>query len=120
LNEHVKEAAMFFNNYGFKNISSDELRDKLDRNEDFMLLDVRTPREYEDCAIRGARLLPVQELSIRANELPKDKEIVVYCRVGNRSAFAAAYLSRLGYTVKNLEGGIVAWSSADHGVCARA
>ncbi len=111
---------MFFNNYGYKNISSDELREKLERKEDFLLLDVRTPREHEDCAIKGAYLLPVQELSFRTSELPKDKEIVVYCRVGNRSAFAAAYLSRLGYTVKNLEGGIVSWTSSDYGVCARA
>ncbi len=111
---------MFFNNYGYKNISSEELRDKLERKEDFLLLDVRTPREYEDCAIKGSYLLPVQELSFRVDELPKDKEIVVYCRIGNRSAFAAAYLARLGYTVKNLEGGIVSWTSSDHGVCARA
>jgi len=111
---------MFFNNYGFKNISSDELREKLERKEDFFLLDVRTPREYEDCAIRGSYLLPVQELTSRAKELPKDKEIVVYCRIGNRSAFAAAYLSRLGYTVKNLEGGILSWTSSSYGVCARA
>ncbi len=111
---------MFFNNYGFKNISSEELRDKLERREDFLLLDVRTPKEYGDCARSGAHLLPVQELSFRADELPKEKEIVVYCRTGNRSAFAAAYLSRLGYTVRNLEGGILSWTSTDYGVCARA
>lgn len=111
---------MFFNNYGIKNISSDELRGKLDRNEDFLLLDVRTPKEYEDCAIKGSTLLPVQELTFRAGELPKNKEIVVYCRVGNRSAFAAAYLARLGYTVRNLEGGILSWNSYREGVCARA
>jgi rhodanese-related sulfurtransferase len=49
---------------------------------------------------------------LRVRELPRDKEIIVYCRVGNRSAFAASYLSRLGYTVKNLEGGILAWNMA--------
>jgi rhodanese-related sulfurtransferase len=47
------------------------------------------------------------------NELPKNKEIVVYCRVGNRSAYACSYLSRMGYKVKNLEGGIVVWNMAD-------
>ncbi len=111
---------MFFKNSGFKNISSDELREKLERKEDLLLLDVRTPREYDDCAIKGAQLLPVQELSFRVGELPKDREIVVYCRIGNRSAFAAAYLARLGYTVRNLEGGILSWTSAHEGVCARA
>ena len=112
---------MFFNNYGVKNISACELQDKLERKEDFLLLDVRTPQENASFAIAGSHLLPVQELSYRVNELPKNKEIVVYCRIGNRSAFAASYLSRLGYTVKNLEGGILSWAAAgDERVCARA
>ena len=103
---------MFFNSApGFKNITPRDLREKSDKNEDFLLLDVRTPGEHAQQAIEGSYLLPVQELSFRAGELPKDKEIVVYCRVGNRSAFAASYLSRLGYKVKNLDGGIVAWNS---------
>ena len=111
---------MFFNNHGFKNISSDELMNKMERNEDFLLLDVRTPMEHASQAIEGSHLLPVQELNLRANELPKDKEIVVYCRVGNRSAFAAAYLSRLGFQVKNLEGGILSWAQSGNGLYARA
>jgi rhodanese-related sulfurtransferase len=105
-----EEAAMFFNTYGFENISSDELRNKIERGEDFLLLDVRTPMEHASRAIVGSSLLPVQELNFRVNELPKDREIVVYCQVGNRSAFAAAYLARLGYKVKNLEGGILSWA----------
>jgi phage shock protein E len=111
---------MFFNNYGFKNISPDELQDKFDRNEDIFLLDVRTPMEHAAQAIEGSYLLPVQELNFRANELPKNKEIVVYCRVGNRSAFAAAYLSRMGYSVKNLEGGIQSWAMSRSRAYARA
>jgi rhodanese-related sulfurtransferase len=111
---------MFFTARGFKNISSHELRDKMKRREDFLLLDVRTPMEHAAEAIEGSRLLPVQELSFRAQELPKHKEIVVYCRVGNRSAFASAYLTRLGYNVKNLEGGILSWAMHGHGSMARA
>jgi rhodanese-related sulfurtransferase len=84
----------------------------MEKGDDFLLLDVRSPGEYAADAIEGSRLLPVQELSLRVRELPRDKEIIVYCRVGNRSAFAASYLSRLGYTVKNLEGGILAWNMA--------
>lgn len=103
---------MFFSNYGYQNISSDDLREKIENQEDFFLLDVRTPQEHAAEAIHGSYLLPVQELSFRVNELPKDKEIVVYCRVGNRSAFASAYLSRLGYKVKNLEGGIISWTAS--------
>ena len=111
---------MFFDNYGFKSISPDELQNKMERNEDFLLLDVRTPMEHASQAIEGSYLLPVQELNYRSGELPKDKEIVVYCRVGNRSAFAAAYLARMGYQVANLEGGILSWAANSNGMYARA
>ena len=60
-------------------------------------------------SIDGSYLIPLQELGHRMDELPKDREIVVYCRIGNRSAYACAYLARMGYNVKNLEGGIVLW-----------
>lgn len=100
---------MFFSTQKFQNIDAEELQDKIARNEDFLLLDVRTPQEHAAQAIEGSYLLPVQELGFRADELPRDKEIVAYCRVGNRSAYAAAYLTRLGYDVKNLEGGILSW-----------
>jgi len=103
---------MFYQTSGFDNITADDLREKMEKGEGFLLLDVRTPGEHAADAIEGSRLLPVQELSFRAQELPRDKEIIVYCRVGNRSAFAAAYLARLGYNVKNLEGGILSWNTA--------
>jgi rhodanese-related sulfurtransferase len=101
---------MFFSTPPYRNIDAEELQDKIDRREDFLLLDVRTPQEHAADAIRGSYLLPVQELAYRAGELPKNKEIVAYCRVGNRSAYAAAYLARLGFKVKNLEGGIESWN----------
>lgn len=112
---------MVFNSSAtYKNITPCDLQEKRSKNEDFLLLDVRTPVEHAQQAIDGSYLLPVQELSFRARELPRDKEIVVYCRVGNRSAFAASYLSRLGYNVKNLDGGILAWNSSSCSACARA
>ncbi len=103
---------MFYNNMGIENIGPEQLNEKIRSGEHFYLLDVRTPAENAAQAIAGSHLIPLQELGYRLNELPKDKEIVVYCRVGNRSAYAGAYLARLGYTVKNLEGGIAAWASA--------
>ena len=108
----IREDTMFFQTSRFENITAADLRDKMEKGEDFLLLDVRTPAEHAADAIEGSRLLPVQELSFRVRELPRDKEIIVYCRVGNRSAFAATYLARLGYTVKNLEGGIMTWNMA--------
>jgi rhodanese-related sulfurtransferase len=105
-----QEEAMYFNAHSCRNIGPEELTEKIKSGEDFFLLDVRTPAEYAAQAIEGAYLIPLQEIGYRTDELPKDKEIVVYCRVGNRSAYAAAYLGRMGYNVKNLEGGIMLWN----------
>jgi rhodanese-related sulfurtransferase len=113
------EATMFFKNHKFDNISPDDLREKMEQGRDLLLLDVRTPAEHASQAIEGSYLIPVQELAHRVAELPRKKEIVVYCRVGNRSAFASAYLARLGFDAKNLEGGIAAWSMTDHASLAR-
>jgi rhodanese-related sulfurtransferase len=104
------EVHMFFNNSGCKNIGSNELNKKMKSGEDFLLLDVRTPQENAAQAIEGSYLLPLQELGYRIGELPKKKEIIVYCRTGNRSAYACSYLSKAGYNVKNLEGGIMTWN----------
>jgi rhodanese-related sulfurtransferase len=78
------------------------------------ILDVRTSQEFSQGHIQGARLLPVDEISGRLNELDslKDKRILVYCHAGNRSARACALLSKNGFTqVNNLQGGITAWTN---------
>lgn len=101
---------MFFNNLTIATISPDRLKEKIQTGEDFFLLDVRMPGENAVQAIQGSYLIPLQELEHRMHELPKDKEIVAYCRVGARSAYAGAILSRQGYNVKSLEGGIMLWN----------
>jgi phage shock protein E len=111
---------MFFNSIGCKNIKPEELNEKISADEDFFLLDVRTPQENAVDSIKGSHLIPLQELGYRINELPRKKEIVIYCRVGNRSAYACAYLSRQGYNVKNLEGGIVLWNMSGNASLAKA
>jgi len=103
---------MFFNTYQCKNIGPDDLSTMQSSGKDFLLLDVRTPQENAAQSIEGSYLIPLQELGHRMDELPKDKEIVVYCRIGNRSAYACSYLARMGYKVKNLEGGIMLWNMA--------
>ena len=105
---------MFFNSSRNWNIGPDELIKKVTAGEDFLLLDVRTPQENAAQAIDGSYLIPLQELGQRMDELPKKKEIVVYCRVGNRSAYACSFLARMGYTVKNLEGGIMTWNFSEN------
>jgi len=76
-----------------------------------VLLDVRTQGEWALCRIEGARLVPLPELERRLDELDPQTEIVVYCHVGIRSAFAVGLLRRHGFrAVRNLTGGIEAWS----------
>ena len=103
---------MFFNNYRCQNIGPEELRERLEADRNLLLLDVRTPQENKSDAIANSHLIPLPELPYRLNELPRDKEIVVYCRVGNRSAYACSFLATRGYRVKNLEGGIHQWNMA--------
>jgi phage shock protein E len=109
-NERMQEEKMFFNSRSCQNIGPEDLIDKIEAGEDFLLLDVRTRQENAEQAIKGSYLLPLQELGSRIDELPKNKEIVVYCRIGNRSAYACSHLARMGYKVKNLEGGIMTWN----------
>ncbi len=111
---------MFFNNYRCQNIGPEELQEKIESGNPFFLLDVRTPHENAAEAIPNSYLIPLQELGYRLNELPRDKEIVVYCRVGNRSAYACSFLASRGYKVKNLEGGIIQWNTSGYAELSRA
>jgi len=88
-----------------------ELKRKIDAKEDFFLLDVREPNEYQIGKIPGSTLIPLGEVPRRYQEIPRDKEIIVHCKMGGRSAKAAAFLRQQGFkNVKNLKGGILDWS----------
>ena len=87
-----------------------ELRERMDSGE-FVLIDVREPHEREQFHL-GGELIPMGEFPEAAEKLEsqKEKEIVVYCRSGNRSGMIAQLLRAEGFTrVRNLEGGILAW-----------
>lgn len=87
-----------------------ELKLVLDNGGEVFLLDVREQSEYNYCNI-GGLLVPLRTLPNNVDKLPTDKEIVVYCHHGVRSAQAVRYLQEQGFTsVKNLVGGIEAWS----------
>ena len=87
-----------------------ELKRKLDAGEQLFVLDVREPHEYQICHLNGY-LLPLGELPQRVHELNSADEIVVHCRSGVRSAKAVDFLRKAGFRkVKNLAGGILAWS----------
>jgi rhodanese-related sulfurtransferase len=95
-------------------IDSESLRSRLDQEEDVLLLDIRTPAEVAQGAIPGAEPLPMHLIPVRLSEIPKDRDVVLYCRSGARSYQACAYLMQQGYDrVLNLRGGIIAW--ARHG-----
>jgi sulfur-carrier protein adenylyltransferase/sulfurtransferase len=93
-------------------ITATELKEMFDRAEDFLLIDVREPAEWEIVSIPDAVLVPNGEiLSGRALEhLPQDRPIVAYCKTGVRSAETLAALKSAGFSdAKHLAGGVVAW-----------
>lgn len=83
-------------------------------DEDYVLIDVRTPREVATGAIAGAINIPVEELSRRMDEVPDDKPVVIYCNSGNRSNTAARILDRAGYSGVYDLGGIIQWQRAGY------
>ena len=78
-----------------------------------MVLDVRDPDEFEEGHIQGAVNLPLNELRTRHTELPRDRELWLYCRVGLRGYYAARLLTQLGFQVKNLSGGYLTYALID-------
>ena len=87
------------------------LKQRQDAGDRPILVDVRTPQEWQICRLEGAILIPLQELPSRLGELDRQHEIVVYCHVGVRSAMAVGFLRGNGFDrARNLEGGIDAWA----------
>ena len=104
---------------GNQEIDPEELKKKIDNNENIFLLDVRTPQEYAAWRISyenhdNPKLIPVDRLFMKdptlLKEIPKEKEIVTVCAHGNRSMIAAKILNQLGYNVKSVKGGMAGWN----------
>ena len=98
---------------GVPEITPTELRARLDRGDRVTIVDVREPWEWEigNLGAHGARLVPLNELPSRMDELNPEDELVMQCRSGARSARAAEFLRGQGFErVHNLEGGILRWS----------
>ena len=94
-------------------ITATELKKRMDNGDDIQLIDVRQPDEYAFAKIEGAKLIPLGEIVNRMDELNQNRETIVHCKAGGRSAQAIEALKRAGYTgeLKNLRGGITAWSN---------
>jgi len=92
-------------------ITVEELKDKRDRGESVTIVDVREPHEWAISDLPGSVKIPLGTLPNRLAELPRDSEIVVYCRTGGRSANAVQFLRQKGYEKAfNLAGGINHWA----------
>ncbi|HTI60046.1 rhodanese-like domain-containing protein [Mucilaginibacter sp.] len=94
-----------------KEISVQELKEMMDNHNDFQLIDVREDFEYEMSNL-GGNLIPLGGILIEADQVAKDKPVVVMCRSGRRSAAAIMQLEQqFGFTnLANLQGGILAWA----------
>jgi rhodanese-related sulfurtransferase len=97
----------------FTGISAEQLKEKINKKENLVLLDVRNPDEYEQIRLGiGEKLIPLGQLRKRLEEMPQDKnaEIITWCKISLRGYEAALILQANGYkNVKVLEGGIMVW-----------
>ena len=99
---------------GVELLTKEELAKRLRRKDDLLVLDVRPEEEYAAGHVPGAVSIPVAELRRRLKELPKNKEIVAYCR-GSFCAFApeaARYLDKKGFRTSVLDSGLPDWKAA--------
>ena len=95
----------------YMNITAQEAKEIMDREEGYVILDTRAQEEYDEGHIPGAILIPHDEILQKAESLLTDKDqlILVYCRSGRRSKLAAEDLQKLGYTNIKEFGGIIDW-----------
>ncbi|WP_100372276.1 rhodanese-like domain-containing protein [Bacillus sp. FJAT-45037] len=93
-----------------KEITTTELEKQMETDSEAIYVDVREVNEYEAGHVKGMENMPLSNFAENYSVLPKDREIVVFCRSGNRSMQAATFLADQGYAkVTNVEGGILAW-----------
>lgn len=99
------------NEISSQNITPEEAHQRLQKEKDIILLDVRTQEEYEQQHIVGSTLLPLDNLKDGIGDIVREKDttIFVYCRSGNRSATASKILRDIGYTSVYDMGGIIDW-----------
>jgi sulfur-carrier protein adenylyltransferase/sulfurtransferase len=108
--ETTASAACDFTPEHMESITTAELRTVLNGNFEGLLIDVREPDEYAIAHIEGSRLIPLKTLPNELENLPKDREILVHCKAGGRSAKAVQLLLDHGFTqVKNVTGGMDSW-----------
>ena len=99
----------------YGNVTVLEAKTLIDENQGLVVVDVRTVSEYEEAHIGGAINIPVQELEERIDELLKYDDLLIYCRIGNRSSQAVKILKSNGYKkIYHMNEGITGWNSAGY------
>ncbi len=107
---YTPELLNWNNQEDYGDVTVQEAKDLIAGKPNLVILDVRTVAEFNDGHIEGAINIPVDELSGRLSELDKSKELLVYCRTGNRSATAVSILENAGYTkIFHMHEGISVW-----------
>jgi rhodanese-related sulfurtransferase len=97
-------------NGGYQDVSVNEAKQLIDENK-VVVIDVRTQEEFQEGHIPNAKLLPLQEIEQRLEELDKDGTYLIVCRSGNRSAEASEILTNNGFAnIYNMTGGMGSWT----------
>ncbi len=94
-------------------ITATELKQRLDNGDDVQIIDVREADEVAIASIPNAKHIPLAQVIQRSSEIDPNRDTVVHCKMGGRSARAIDALKRSGFTgnLSNLKGGIIAWSN---------
>ncbi len=101
-------------------IDSSDLQARISEGDDFYLLDIRSAGEVAQGMLPDSDYMPMHVIPLRMDELPKDKDVILYCHSGARSYHACAYLIQQGFeNVINLRGGILGWARSGYQVAAR-
>jgi rhodanese-related sulfurtransferase len=102
-----------------KEIDADDLQARIEAGEDIALIDIRSDAEVAQGMLPDSEHLPMHLIPLRMHDLPKDRDVVLYCRSGARSYHACNFLGQQGVTnVVNLRGGIIAWARQGYDIVA--
>ena len=94
-----------------KEINVEQLKQKVEDNENIVLYDIRSEGEVAQGIIKDSIYIPMHLIPLKLNEIPKDKDVILYCRSGVRSYHACKFLMQEGFdNVYNLAGGIISWA----------
>ena len=96
-------------------INSSDLKNRLESGEDIEVLDIRSEAEVAQGILPSAQHLPMHLIPLKIQDIPRNKDVVLYCRSGARSYHACAYLAQQGVdNVLNLRGGIIDWARSGY------